>query len=141
MILFYSLTSLEALRAIQPTASLLPYPVPLLILYLNFLFLVQFLPLFIFYSFNYTIKSGGVCNRLPHPTYRPVLPAYRLRIDCVSTAYHLRITLFWFRISLPFHLFPYLPHVYRETLELHLQSSRSLNSTTLHCYRYPKGNY
>src|SRR6266550_8607062 len=34
LILFYSSTSPEALRAIQPTALLLPYPVPLLILYL-----------------------------------------------------------------------------------------------------------
>ena len=66
LILFYSLTtSLEALQAIQPTASLLPYPVPLLILYLNLLFWYSFLPLFVFYSFNYTVKSGGVCNRLP----------------------------------------------------------------------------
>jgi len=26
--------------------------------------LVQFLPLFVFYSFNYTVKSRGMCNRL-----------------------------------------------------------------------------
>jgi hypothetical protein len=56
---------------------------------------------------------------------------FHLRIDCVSTAYHLRITLFWFRISLPFHLFPYLPRVYRDALELHLQSSRLFNSSPL----------
>jgi len=66
-------------------------------------------------------KSIDLYNRLPvlcQNTY--ISTTYRLRIDCVSTAYHLRITLFRFRISLPFYLFPYLPRVYREALELHL---------------------
>ena len=67
ILLYSSTTSLEALRAIQPTALLLPYPIPLLILYLNFLFLVQFSTFISFYSFNCTVKSGGVCNRLPVP--------------------------------------------------------------------------
>jgi len=47
----------------------LPFTTPKL--YLNFLFLVQFLPLFIFYSFDYTVKSGGVYNWLPVPKLAP----------------------------------------------------------------------
>ena len=31
----------------------------------KFPILVQSLPLFVFYSFDYTVKSRGVCNRLP----------------------------------------------------------------------------
>src|SRR6266446_1168827 len=65
ILLYSSTTSLKALRAIQPTASPLHYPVPLLILYLNFLFWYSFLPLFVFYSFDYTVKSRGVYNQLP----------------------------------------------------------------------------
>ena len=42
-------------------------------LYPSFLFWYSFYILFSFYSFDYTIKSGGVCNRLPDLAYYPVL--------------------------------------------------------------------
>ena len=41
---------------------------------------------------NSNIGPYRICNRLPHPTYCPVLPAYHLYINCVSAAYRLRIT-------------------------------------------------
>ena len=63
----------------KPSNLTLPFAISNL--YLNFLFLVLFLPLFVFYSFDYTVKSRGVCNRLPDLAYYPIslasaLPSY-----------------------------------------------------------------
>ena len=101
--------------------SHLPYPFATPKLYLNFLFWYSFylhlfsiswlqlfrqilpnsastfLP-FYFYSFDYTVKSGGVCNRLPYPSK--------------TTLSRQRITMFQLRIGLPFHLITYPFFVY-----------------------------
>jgi len=54
----------DCLKCRSNQALPLPYPIPLLNLYPNFLFWYSFLPLFVFCSFDYTVKSGGVCNSL-----------------------------------------------------------------------------
>jgi len=60
----------------------------------------------------------------------------RLPVPCQNaTLSRLRITLIQLHFSLPF-LFYYLPRVYIDALELHLQSSRSFNSHTAKLTRY-----
>ena len=49
--------------------------------------------IFSFYSFDYTVKSGGVCNRLPDLAYYPVSPALALPsyvLDTLEMSYRLR---------------------------------------------------
>ena len=107
-------------------------------LYLNFLFLVQFLPLFVFYSFDYIVKSGGVCNRLPvlnqHstnilPIRHPVLGVYYTVPVSVNYAFIHLLTQLLTRSITPIitYTFMYLYHL----ISIDLESSRSVNST--HC--------
>jgi hypothetical protein len=81
----------------------------------KFPILVQFLPSFVFYSFNYTVKSGGVCNRLPAlcrskiaawkvPIQPQRHPIYCLQIDITCRS------LFPFQSNTPYFL--HLLHVY-----------------------------
>jgi len=76
-------------------------------LYLNFLSLVQFLPLFSFYSFNYTVKSGGVCNRLPVLCWDTRMLPSRQHQHYPRIPRIPYITLFRLHISLPFYLVTY----------------------------------
>jgi hypothetical protein len=119
----------------------LPYPLLLLKLYLNFLFWYSLCFYFIFYSFNYTVKSRGVCNRLPilyrdrHlegseiVTWRSLRqPPYILTCRSILPTDHRS----HFSYLLPHYI--YLLYIYIELLELHLQSSRLYIS--IHCKAY-----
>jgi len=59
-----STTLPEALQATQPKALPLPYPVPLLTLYLNFLFWYSFYLHLLSTALTTPLNLGGVCNSL-----------------------------------------------------------------------------
>ena len=80
-----------------------------------------FLSLFVFYSFDYTVKSGGVCNRLPDLAYYPVS----------QDQHHPRMSRIWLKWVTDFGVtgstFMYLYHL----ISIDLQLSRSFNTHTL----------
>jgi hypothetical protein len=130
--------AISAIFTIFAIYHFLPYPLLLLNLYLNFLFWYSLCFYFMFYSFNYTVKSGGVCNRLPTlyrdrhlegseiVTWRSLRqPPYILTCRSILPADHRS----HFSYLLPHHI--YLLRVYIELLELYLQLSRLCIST--HC--------
>ena len=96
-----------------------------------------------FYSFNYIVKSRGVCNWLPTLCWDTRSPLGRLRDGVNATQYSgCRSILVadyrsHFSYLLP-HYF-YLLRVYIEPLELHSQSSRSFNPSHCKAYKTVKG--
>jgi hypothetical protein len=90
----------------------LPFITPKL--YLNFLFLVQFLPSFIFYSFDYTVKFRGVCNWLPVLYWDTRLQPSRLHqyyfcIPCIPCTPRTLYTLYTSYLVYLVHLVPCIP--------------------------------
>ena len=83
----------------------------------KFPILVQSLPLFIFYSFNYTIKSGGVCNRLPLHCISPCVSPYTTSTRIPTRPLTRSLTR---SITLILSHFLYLPHIYIQTLQSYL---------------------
>jgi hypothetical protein len=111
---------------------LLPYPIPLLILYLNLLFWYSFLPLFVFYSFNYTVKSGGVCNRLL--VHRQKTTLTRLYIDSLTDSVTDSVTdsINYPFVTYTFHIY-IPPDFHRFTIKLLIQFSHTAKLTL--CYK------
>jgi len=121
--LFFNITRSPTSNTANGLTITLPCTTPNIVS--KFPILVQFLPLFVFYSFDYTVKSGGVCNRLPDLAYYPVslalaLPSYVS--DMVEMSHGLRSS---------GSTFMYLYHL----ISIDLESSRSFNTHTLHCYK------
>src|SRR6266436_908039 len=72
----------DTIEAISIQLAPLPHPFTTPKLYLNFLFWYSVYLYSFFYSFNYTIKSGGVCNRLLVHRQKTILT--RLHIDSLT---------------------------------------------------------